>query len=473
MKNTYKINSGRLLLLFCLMLFFLTGNIPLTFAQGDECCPPQPCTTGGAQAGLYGLGGDEKFVDPCANTPLPFFESFDGGFPGCWEILDFGSLPETWQHVPSIPFLGSLDGTPFMFVESQSTVPSGFMNEILLSPKFNGLEYVDMQLQFDHALNVCCGTQAMVGVWVNELFNPVAFYNSPVGNFGNPSHENLNLTPFLAPDMQVAFIYNGPGNTPEFWGVDNPELSGTPSGGGGGGCDPVCGPDAYEPNNEPGNAHLLSIAGSYTYPKSRICPVFDKDWFKYNNPNSKHTLTVKLEKLPADLDVELFGSDCQRIAISNQTGTTDELITLPNAPAGTYFIKVYGKGFASSTSPYALSVSTTAPAITSGTIKPSPFAPRALPSPLRDSGLQEESFSAYPNPTNGELNLVFQSAESQTVQLSVFDLPGRKVLEHQEQVFAGNNLMQKDLSFLGPGTYLIRLQSKQQIFTKKIVVSRP
>lgn len=77
------------------------------------------------------------------------------------------------------------------------------------------------------------------------------------------------------------------------------------------------------------------------------------DWYCISLP-TEGTVTVELQNLVADLDVEVQDASGTRLAVSDYGGTTAEQILLQNLPAGNYYIRVhqFGRSFSS----YKLSV---------------------------------------------------------------------------------------------------------------------
>jgi hypothetical protein len=86
--------------------------------------------------------------------------------------------------------------------------------------------------------------------------------------------------------------------------------------------------------------------------------------------------------------------------------------------------------------------------------------------------LQEISPTAeiklFPNPTNDRLNVVYQAREGNPVQLTVWDLTGRKVMEQSAQ---GAVRATFDVSNLKAGIYLLDLRSGTDRQTKRFIVN--
>lgn len=73
--------------------------------------------------------------------------------------------------------------------------------------------------------------------------------------------------------------------------------------------------------------------------------------------------------------------------------------------------------------------------------------------------------SLYPNPTNGTLNINNLEVNS---TIEVFNVIGEKVLT--SSLLKGNNIV--DLSNLSNGSYFVKLNSNNQILTKKVILSK-
>lgn len=94
---------------------------------------------------------------------------------------------------------------------------------------------------------------------------------------------------------------------------------------------------------------------------------------------------------------------------------------------------------------------------------------------LRDASAEaniqfEDELSLYPNPTQGQLNIVFTSAEAQNAQLIVVDPVGRIVQQLDWSMQAGLNSRQISLTDAAAGTYLLMVTHGDQRITKRFVV---
>ncbi|MFM9944105.1 MAG: FG-GAP-like repeat-containing protein [Bacteroidia bacterium] len=72
-------------------------------------------------------------------------------------------------------------------------------------------------------------------------------------------------------------------------------------------------------------------------------------------------------------------------------------------------------------------------------------------------GLQDESITVFPNPAKGEVNVAFPSSYTGSMNLSVFDLTGKLVLNKRFEV--GYGFEKVDISSLASGYYIVQLQS--------------
>jgi hypothetical protein len=76
----------------------------------------------------------------------------------------------------------------------------------------------------------------------------------------------------------------------------------------------------------------------------------------------------------------------------------------------------------------------------------------------------EQQISIYPNPTTGELKI--DNGELRIENIFVFDMVGKKVMEHK-----GENvtLHKIDLSTLPTGVYFVRIQTANEVITQKVI----
>lgn len=74
-----------------------------------------------------------------------------------------------------------------------------------------------------------------------------------------------------------------------------------------------------------------------------------------------------------------------------------------------------------------------------------------------------------PNPTSGQLSVVFPNQMNEEVQLTVFDMTGRRVLQ---QTADAPKQVDFDLSSVPQGMYTVLIRVNQQVLARKIVVSR-
>lgn len=87
---------------------------------------------------------------------------------------------------------------------------------------------------------------------------------------------------------------------------------------------------------------------------------------------------------------------------------------------------------------------------------------------------KEELMSVYPNPFNDHLELQYYSVKSQIVRLSLTDALGRVVQQQSVEVNGNsfNLLSLPDLGDLPPGFYLVRLESSEKSFARRVIRSR-
>lgn len=72
---------------------------------------------------------------------------------------------------------------------------------------------------------------------------------------------------------------------------------------------------------------------------------------------------------------------------------------------------------------------------------------------------QHSTLSISPNPPNGNITVAFNSLISGDVQLTIFDITGKKLFSKTVQASAGNNTYQLNLAMLVAGVYNLQLSN--------------
>ncbi len=76
----------------------------------------------------------------------------------------------------------------------------------------------------------------------------------------------------------------------------------------------------------------------------------------------------------------------------------------------------------------------------------------------------------YPNPTKSNVTLEIPSEVQQNINVAVFDINGRKMINQSMNIGAGQNVKQLSLSSLASGTYIIELSDAKNKVMQKIKV---
>ena len=84
--------------------------------------------------------------------------------------------------------------------------------------------------------------------------------------------------------------------------------------------------------------------------------------------------------------------------------------------------------------------------------------------------IKENSLYVFPNPTNGLLNVRYESAEGRTAFAELFDQTGKKMLFRTVQTLQGKIEFQLRLGHLPAGLYLFRIMEEGEQLTEKIIV---
>jgi hypothetical protein len=88
------------------------------------------------------------------------------------------------------------------------------------------------------------------------------------------------------------------------------------------------------------------------------------------------------------------------------------------------------------------------------------------------SGGLIDNVSVYPNPVVDILKVSFRCNHSCSVTISLLNTIGKKVYTQESDAEPGNNVVAIDIrnKEIEPGIYFIQCQTKDEIFTRKLIV---
>ncbi len=179
--------------------------------------------------------------------------------------------------------------------------------------------------------------------------------------------------------------------------------------------------------------------------KGTVSPTGDNDYYKFNITTGG-TITVTLQTLPANYQLDLLNTGGSRIGRSTNNGTANETINITVA-AGEYFARVYPKGNASNASLcYTLKVTTGTASFGEGEI------------------IVDSKINVFPNPVNKTAIVSIPDIQGQA-DIRVFDMYGRMLLQKN----SSQAITQLDVSALASGVYLIKIKNNGRESSIKIV----
>ncbi len=224
--------------------------------------------------------------------------------------------------------------------------------------------------------------------------------------------------------------------------------------------------DIYESNNTSSAAKTPSLNTNLT---GLITPSTDVDWFKFSTTTSTGTrVKIDLTNLPADYDVALYKSNAStRVGLSQNSGTTAEQIKYNVTTTGSYYVKVYGYGGATSaTSCYTLRIST-------GSTNFAPEFSDPLASSDKPETIEAEPvMKLYPNPAKDKLTVEYLSTTKGSVKMNVFNLNGQRVLATDAVAEEGINTQSINTNTLSNGTYIFEVYSNGEAQRQKFTIAK-
>ena len=219
----------------------------------------------------------------------------------------------------------------------------------------------------------------------------------------------------------------------------------------------ACGPDPYEP--PPVGIFWLPPMTNNQPIFGLICPAGDIDWQLVNNPMPNGTLTVTLDQLPADYDLELRDANGNILAGSYNAGFQAETVTVTGLQPGMYYAFVFSNvGMFHPAFYFRLTSNVTNPPPARVSQKNVPF----------DT---EFNVQLYPNPASNRVSLEFNLISDETFKARLFDMSGSTCNEWIIEGHEGSNLQTIPLHNLSKGIYQLELNGSSNEVHKRIVIN--
>lgn len=84
--------------------------------------------------------------------------------------------------------------------------------------------------------------------------------------------------------------------------------------------------------------------------------------------------------------------------------------------------------------------------------------------------ISADALAVFPNPSNGEVTLAYQSQQAEKIEITVFDATGKLVLREFAPVAIGDNDIPLAMKHLARGSYMLKIRNTQMAFTERIVI---
>jgi hypothetical protein len=218
--------------------------------------------------------------------------------------------------------------------------------------------------------------------------------------------------------------------------------------------------DAFEPNNSRSAAKPFPASGNLS---ALINTGTDTDWFSFTTTSTSRNVRLTLSNLPADYDLQLVRSNGSVLSTSQNGSTTNEIITLNNAPIGTLFARVYPYQGVSSPLCYNLSVQVSSTAFREGEGLQDEIVPKEK--------IIEGTLTLLPNPASDEFSMSFNAAEGEG-KISIMSLDGKMVKNNVINLIEGYNMERMSISDLPSGLYIVTLQQGNSLLQNKLMIMR-
>lgn len=210
---------------------------------------------------------------------------------------------------------------------------------------------------------------------------------------------------------------------------------------------PAC-PGTYDASTNGTFAGAVSIPLN-TDVKGLINPLADLDYYKFTITTGG-TISISLSTLPANYDLILYNNAQVQLAISQNLGTTSELINYTVTP-GTYYAYVYGTKVYNATTCYTLKVAT-------GTAS----RPEVI-NVIKD----EKASSIFPNPATTALNIHITGYLLNS-SIMLYDVHSQLVMKAN----ITNNYSKLDISRIPSGIYMVKIYNGDALISASKIVKQ-
>ena len=160
-----------------------------------------------------------------------FAEDFNavdlGEAPAGWHVD--ATVPEfTWAAVESYGAdSSSLDGTPFLFVDSDAAGMGYNLYETITTPSVDATGHDGVFLAFEQYYRQFGSQVGTVQVYDGSEWQTVAQYNETHGSWTDPDEAVIDIADYANDAMQVRFAYEGSNDF--YWAIDNVRIYGEPA----------------------------------------------------------------------------------------------------------------------------------------------------------------------------------------------------------------------------------------------------
>jgi hypothetical protein len=179
--------------------------------------------------------------------------------------------------------------------------------------------------------------------------------------------------------------------------------------------------------------------------KGTISPSGDQDHYRLVFTTGG-AIAVTLTTLPANYELRLLNSGGIALATSANKNLTSETINY-NVNAGTYYVRVYPKGSANSSSCYTLRVASASASVI-------------------ESNLEWRSnlIKIFPNPVKDKLNITITGNGIPVIK--IINMMGQTIYHYKLNTISSQVF---DMSHLKPGSYFLILQNGNEVKTAKFI----
>jgi hypothetical protein len=198
----------------------------------------------------------------------------------------------------------------------------------------------------------------------------------------------------------------------------------------------------------PGSGDTIQIGGDLTMP-------FTAQWETSTDPNNNKVVYIwQLSTTPDFSSSAIAINTGENTSFETTFGAVDTLLSLLGVDSGDV-VTVYHRVVASDGS------------LTSIASVDSVYLVKGLSTAIKENPYFDHLFTLYPSPANSDITLQIEMKQAAQARVYIVDLSGKIIYQEKTLLFHGQNLIQRNVADLKPGTYIAQIVLDHKVAASK------